>query len=145
MVHWPRVHLGTTSPTPELKIPTSTKMNTALLLLALLGTGALMWSWRPFARAEETEPSTQRMVLAVVSRYVNDWDPILDPLITLENGLQAKSSNFDGINIRGERYYYRILNHPSFDPVARGELGEYVPVAVLDPGTDWETEIYRKK
>lgn len=66
-----------------------------------------------------------------------------DPLITLENGAQVKSSNVNGMEIAGERYFYRPLHSFSADPVRRGQPDDYQLVLVMDAGTEFETEVYR--
>jgi len=82
-------------------------------------------------------------ITGIVRQHINEWRPALDPLITLESGIQVKSSNLNGIEIGGTQYYYRLLNTMSFDPVSRGEANDYQRIAVLDQGTQWESEVYR--
>jgi len=87
-------------------------------------------------------PSMAR-VTSVVRQHVNEWQPAVDPLLIMDNGLQAKASNVNGIEIGGTRYYYRVRNSVSFDPVSLGTAQAARVVAVLDQGTHWETEIYK--
>ena len=82
-------------------------------------------------------------ITGMVRLYINEWRPEADPLLTLEGGVQVKSSNLRGIEIGGDRYYYRLRNTMSFDPLSRGEAGDYQSIAVLDQGTQWESEVYR--
>lgn len=89
-------------------------------------------------------PSEERIV-AVVNQYLNEWQPLKDPLVTLENGAQAKSSNVKGVEIDGLTYYYRLVNAPSFDPMSLGVAGNYEVVAMMDPGTHWEVQVYRRR
>jgi hypothetical protein len=81
-------------------------------------------------------------VEARVKTYLDVWNPAADPLITREGGIQVKSSNVNGVEIDGERYYYRVVSGFNADPVSRGETRDYRVVSVLDAGTDFETEIY---
>lgn len=80
---------------------------------------------------------------AAARGYIGEWQPLSDPLITLENGTQVKSSNVNGFEIDGTRYYYRLVYGFSADPVSRGRVKNYQVVLVINPGTEWETEIYR--
>lgn len=75
--------------------------------------------------------------------YIGEWQPLADPLVTLENGTQVKSSNVKGFEIDGVRYYYRLVHGFSADPVSRGQVKDYQVVVVINSGTEWETEIYR--
>ena len=86
---------------------------------------------------------SQAQVIASVSGYINQWQPAVDPLITLEGVGQVKSSNVEGVLFGGQRYYYRMVGSASFDPVTRGKADRYKSIAVLDQGTDWEVEIYQ--
>lgn len=89
-------------------------------------------------------PSVAR-ITSVVRQHLSEWQPAVDPLLTMDNGVQAKASNVNGIEIGGTRYYYRVRNSVSFDPLSRGTAGPVQVVAVLDQGTQWETEIYKLK
>jgi len=48
--------------------------------------------------------------------------PAEDPPVALSSGLRVKSSNFNGVRIGDTTYYYNLAPHPSFDPLARGEV-----------------------
>lgn len=45
-----------------------------------------------------------------------------DPLVEVDNDLWIKQSNVEGIVINGERYYYSLIPHMSFDPVSVGKV-----------------------
>lgn len=84
-------------------------------------------------------------ITETVRRYASEWNPLVDPLLTLDNGVQVKASNARGIEIDGATYYYRFIHTFSFDPLSRGQAAEVVPVATLDAGTQWEVQVYRLK
>ncbi|GEM_PF-2407500 len=86
---------------------------------------------------------TRQRVEAAVTGYLDAWDPLTDPLIILENGMQVKSSNIKGVEIDGRRYYYRTGFGFSGDPVSRGETVDYQIFMVLDAGSHFETEVYQ--
>ena len=46
-----------------------------------------------------------------------------DPLVEIEPDVWVKSSNVSGVEVMGDTYYYTLLPHMSFEPVARGEAG----------------------
>ena len=48
-----------------------------------------------------------------------------------------------GVEVAGQRYYYRVMSGASFDPLSAGQAGRYETVAVLDQGTPWEVQIYQ--
>jgi hypothetical protein len=102
----------------------------------LLTNGAYFTSW--------TSPSlpARAQVVQAVTSYINQWQPQADPLMTVAGVGQVKSSNVDGVEIEGRRYYYRMVGAASFDPVSQGAAERYTTVAVLDPGTEWEVQIY---
>jgi hypothetical protein len=58
-----------------------------------------------------------------VAQFATNYRPELDPLVTLADGRQVKSSNYHGVLIDGVRYYYSLAPHYSLDPVGRGEIG----------------------
>lgn len=87
--------------------------------------------------------SNEEKAISTVVKYANQWDPKLDPLVTLSNGVEMKSSHVNGILIQGHRYYYRLRYGLNYDPVSRGDAVDYAVVAVLDRDTEWEVEIYR--
>ena len=78
-----------------------------------------------------------------IRSYAGDWQPARDPMVTLDNGMQVKSSNVNGVEIEGDRYYYRPIHGFSADPVSRGAVKDYQVVLVLEAGTEFETEVYR--
>ena len=92
---------------------------------------------------ESTSAPTREQVEAAVRSHLYEWIPLMDPLMTLENGAQIKSSNVKGIEIAGQRYFYRPRYGFSADPITRGRASDYQLVLLMDPGTQYETEVYR--
>ncbi len=82
---------------------------------------------------------------AAVRSYLYEWSPLNDPLMTLQSGVQVKSSNVNGVEVGGERYFYRPRQGFSADPITRGLSGDYHLTLVMDPATDFETDVYRLK
>lgn len=117
------------------------------LLAVLLG---LSWAAvGPRVQAENVmqgstlAPTRMERVEHLVMSALLQADPLADPFVTLENGVEVKSSNFNGIEIEGNRYYYRPRWEFSGDPVSRGVTRNYRVVIVLNAGTDAETEVYQ--
>lgn len=142
MIHFPRLHVGV----PVVGWPP--QLFSLLASAALVGTAGFFLGLpsRPAPlslRTEGVSGPIQESVTDAVRRRITEWRPESDPLITLEGGMQVKSSNYSGLEIEGTRYYYRPLHHVSHDPVTRGVARDYVVVARLNPGTAWEVEIYR--
>ena len=81
-------------------------------------------------------------VVYQVLRYLDEWDILRDPLVTLPNGAQAKASNVYGIEVGGVRYYYQLTRGNSSDPLRLGRLSGHKTVATIDAGTPWEVLIY---
>ena len=81
-------------------------------------------------------------VVYQVLRYLDEWDALRDPLVTLPNGAKAKASNVYGIEVGGVRYYYQLTRGNSFDPLRLGRLSGHKTVATIDAGTPWEVLIY---
>ena len=92
--------------------------------------------------ASQPTPDLERLRTAV-TEHVSQWQPLTDPLVTLEDGRQAKSSHVNGIEVDGVRYFYRLAHGPNADPVSLGRIAGYEVVTVLEQGTQWETEVYR--
>ncbi len=88
------------------------------------------------------EPSPDR-VASIVQQHAAEWQPVVDPLVTVAGGVQVKSSNVYGVQIDNVRYYYRFTKTFSYDPVSRGETDTYRLVTVIEPGSPFEAEIYR--
>ena len=86
-------------------------------------------------------PTTQ--IVATVQSAADRWQPESDPLVQTAAGVEAKTSNVQGVDVDGSRYYYRMVHGASFDPKSRGELGRFETVTTLDAGTPFELEIYR--
>lgn len=133
------IHLGT--PASSRPMPSQV----AVLLAVLLGAAIalvprLTLDFWPAGGGAAVSP---QHIETSVRQYLGEWQPLADPLVTLENGIQVKSSNVNGIEIEGVRYYYRPVRGFSADPVTRGQVKDYQVVLVLDAGTQWETEVYR--
>jgi hypothetical protein len=64
---------------------------------------------------EEQVDQITETVLSYVEGQRDD-----DPLVEVRNGVWAKSSNYNGVVIAGQTYYYGIFPHQSFDPFTRG-------------------------
>ena len=116
-----------------------------LLLAVLLGvaTSPQVVGPRGSITAAETPAIAQDRIVATLKGYLSDWQPLADALVPLPNGGQAKSSNVYGVEVDGARYYYRLKFGFSADPLSRGVVAAHEVVAVLQPGTQWETEVYR--
>jgi len=94
-------------------------------------------------QASALAPTRMEQLESVVMSSLLQADPLADPFVTLENGVEVKSSNVNGIEIEGDRYYYRPRFEFSGDPVSRGVTRDYRVVIVLNAGTDYETEVYQ--
>ena len=111
-----------------------------LLLIGIVSAGLLV--------REEVDAShgskygVYASVVYQVLRYLDEWDALRDPLVTLPNGAQAKASNVYGIEVGGVRYYYQLTRGSSFDPLRLGRLSGHKTVATIDAGTPWEVLIY---
>lgn len=57
-----------------------------------------------------------------VAQFAVNWQADLDPIVTLPDGRQAKSSSANGVLVDGVRYYYNLAPHISLDPLGRGEV-----------------------
>lgn len=144
---FPRFHI-TTVPNPLLPAVHGAQHHLqapallgALAGLALAVAGLLVNAALAPGVAGLTRPS-QAQVIASVSAYINQWQPDVDPLITIEGVGQVKASNIQGVEVAGRRYYYRMVGAASFDPVSQGKADRYRTVALLDEGTAWAVEIY---
>lgn len=59
---------------------------------------------------------------AIVMEYVDGRRT--DPLLQLDDFVWVKASNYRGVEIDGQTYYYRLAPHASFDPLSRGAVDE---------------------
>ena len=114
----------------------------AIKPLAFATTGMLVNTAYFPANAATNLPSRAEIVSSVTS-YINEWTPERDPLVTVPGVGEVKASNLHGVEVAGQRYYYRVLGGASFDPLSAGQAGRYETVAVLDQGTPWEVQIYQ--
>jgi hypothetical protein len=89
---------------------------------------------------EETEKIKER-VLSYVSEIRDD-----DPFIEVESNIFVKESNYKGIKINGQIYYYSLFPHMSYDPVTRGEIDrEDVNIIYKDDNEEIPVIIYTIK
>jgi len=83
----------------------------------------LIGSATGLVRPPGASPAPPTAPVAQVVSYAVGWrGPEDDPLVTLPSGQRVKSSNYRGVRIGEETYYYNLAPHPSFDPLARGEV-----------------------
>ncbi len=116
----------------------------AMVLGATLGAAPHVLALQSTSTAVHIQPAPDlTRIEASALDHVSQWQPLEDPLVTLPDGRQAKSSHVNGIEVDGVRYYYRIRYAPNADPATLGEVTRYQVVSVLEKGTQWETEIYR--
>ena len=114
----------------------------------VLGYVAVLWVRSTAVPSQVTIAQGMASGQAVVERvlpFVNEWRQSEDPLVTLPEGVQAKASNVNGIEIAGVRYYYQLTHQMSFDPLRRGLLTreQVTIVGVVDPDTANEVTVYR--
>ncbi len=144
---FPRIHLQTfPSPFEAPFHAIAEHLHPPALLGALAGfsfaAAGLLMNGAYFSAVTKAAPSSTEIVNTVTS-YINQWQEQSDPLVNVAGVGQVKSSNLQGVEIGGQRYYYRLVGGASFDPVSRGEAGHFNTVAVLDSGTQFEVQIYR--
>jgi hypothetical protein len=120
------------------------------LLVVGLGVLALSGQTVPAAARDPSGLSLSRRSLGapVVAPVALDADPAAvilsylnqerddDPLIQVSGQVWAKTSNFSGVMIGGQVFYYRLLGDASFDPLSRGAVSEHDVVVwqVIDDG-----------
>ncbi len=106
---------------------------------------ALLAGLVTLAASTKQSPVSENMaeVRSTVASYANSWNPELDPLMPVGNGVAVKESSVNGVKIGSTRYYYRMPNDIGYDPVSRGAAKDFKVVSVLDAGTPWELIIYR--
>lgn len=69
-----------------------------------------------------------------------------DPYIEIEPNLWIKQSNYKGIKLNGQTYYYSLFPHMSYDPVSRGEIdAEDITIIYHDEQSEFPIIIYVKK
>src|SRR5688500_14507671 len=72
------------------------------------------------ASSQPVAQENTALVVPTVKKYANEWSQREDPLVTLENGVEMKSSHLFGVSVQNTRYYYRVRYGLNFDPVSRG-------------------------
>ncbi|GEM_PF-2082248 len=140
MFHIPRFH----TPVPwnhkwRLEAHKLSALTTAAVSLALLGGLVTLATSSPKAPAAASVAEVQNKVVS----FANSWDPELDPLVEVREGVVAKQSSVNGVKVGSDRYYYRMPYTVNYDPVSRGIAKDYKVVSVVDPGTPLEIIIYR--
>ncbi len=90
-----------------------------LLLFGILAwaLGALLPSATPLAAAHDLRPVYE----AITARLVGD---VLDPLVEVRPGVNARMSNLRGLHYAGTTYYYFIEGDTNFDPLSRGSVAK---------------------
>lgn len=140
MVHWPRtpfhLELHRQFLIWALAVASAASLALAVTYMSLVYTQGRSLKMRAPSQA----------VIDSVLRYANEWQKDKDPLITIPDGAEIKSSNLYGVEIEGMRYYYRLSNSASFDPLSQGDdPAKYEVITVIDPDTPWEVQIYRPR
>lgn len=130
-------------PVPARLAPLWIPLALAMVSLGAAALAAQLAIGQPLALGTGDAPATS--VQQFVMRFVNDWSPDRDPLVTVRNGAHAKTSNVYGVEFQGTRYYYQLTRQASFDPLRLGSIRDYEVVALVDAGTPWEVMIYRAK
>jgi len=106
-----------------------------VLLLALIVSSA-------HVESQSSNDVGVALVQLEVLSYTDSWNPEKDPLVAVQGDSMAKRSNVEGVVVDGVRYYYRMPNGPSFDPVSLGKAKDFKVLSVMDTGTPWEVVIY---
>lgn len=91
-----------------------------------------VWADPPSAKADPT---------TIIMEYVEGTRT--DVLLQLDDFIWVKASNYRGIEIDGQTYYYLLSPHASFDPLSRGIVDEQtVHVWKVIRGADFTVVIY---
>lgn len=93
-------------------------------LPGLLGSGADQHAAQPvmYHAAASIDPNR---VETVIMGYVNGTTARPDPLVAVGDthaNTVAKSSNVHGVVVNGQRYFYSLQPHLSYDPLSRGAV-----------------------
>lgn len=143
MVHWPKLALQHAVPVPSRMAPLWLPFALALISLGAAALAAQLAIGQPLMFGSSDAPAASAETF--VMRFVNDWSPERDPLVTVRSGAHAKTSNVYGVEYQGTRYYYQLTRQASFDPLRLGSIRDYEVIALLDAGTPWEVMIYKAK
>ena len=117
---------------------------TALICIAIAAMGtqeAVAMRQSPLKTIVQRGATTRDLRQVIMSYVENEQDA--DPLIQLSDSVWVKASNYTGIDIAGEIYYYQLTPHASFDPLSRGEV-QFSDIrirATIDAG-DFQITIY---
>ena len=117
-----------------------------LLLYALTSVLALLLALTVSSTPLESRSSKDvdmALIQLQILFFADSWNPEKDTLVAVEGDSMAKRSNVEGVVVDGVRYYYRMPNGPSFDPVSLRKAKHFRVVSVMDAGTPWEVVIYR--
>ncbi|QZT34966.1 hypothetical protein HUR95_06930 [Caldalkalibacillus thermarum TA2.A1] len=97
-----------------------------------------------FQAANQTNNKAQAKIVKHVLTYaqtVRDDDPFIEA----EPGVWVKQSNVEGIVVDGQRYYYSMIPHMSYDPLARGEVSMEDIDILYDEQGEFPVMIYTVK
>jgi hydroxymethylpyrimidine pyrophosphatase-like HAD family hydrolase len=112
--------------------------NVAIFAVALLGT-VIYISDVNIAFAQELNDEEVEKIKEEVLSYVSETRDD-DPFIEVESNIYVKESNYKGITINEQTYYYSLFPHMSYDPVTRGEI-DRVDVNIIYKDSDAEIPI----
>jgi|GEM_PF-1905382 len=117
---------------------------TALICIAIATMGnqeAIAMRQSPPKAIIQRSATTHDLRQVIMSYVENEQDA--DPLIQLSDSIWVKTSNYTGIEIAGETFYYQLAPHASFDPLSRGEV-QFADIriqATIDAG-EFQITIY---
>jgi hypothetical protein len=119
-------------------------LNMTILAVALLGT-VIYISDINIALAQGLENEEIEKIKEEVLSYVSETRDD-DPLIEVESNIFVKESNYKGVTINNQTYYYSLFPHMSYDPVSRGEITrEDVEIIYKDNDAEISVIIYTIK
>lgn len=99
------------------------RLAAAILLVTLSAVGIGLATGRIITSTGLTSSADPAAPLAPVIDAATTWRGSADdPAITLPSGVQVKSSNYEGVRVGDTTYYYNLAPHPSYDPLARGDV-----------------------
>jgi hydroxymethylpyrimidine pyrophosphatase-like HAD family hydrolase len=115
-----------------------------VLAVALLGTVIYTPNLNIVKAQELNEEEVEKITKEVLS-YVSTTRED-DPFIEVESNIFIKESNYKGITINDQTYYYSLSPHMSYDPVSRGKMDlEDVNIIYNDNNAEIPVIIYTKR